>query len=108
MSITIKIEADNLDKAKILSDEACENALMTCGQIYENHAGDYAPVNTGRLRNSIEHHMEGNDTVVIQTDVEYAVYQEMGTRRMKPHPFMRPAGLNHIGEYKKTIESMLK
>lgn len=104
----IVVDANHLDEIKVLSDAACKQALELCGQAYENHARDYSPVDTGRLRNSIEHHPEGNDTMVIQTNVEYAIYQEFGTSRQSGTPFMRPAGNNHIGEYKNIIEQALK
>ena len=104
----IVVEVNNLDEAKVLCKEACRQALEQCGQAYENHAKVYSPVDTGRLRNSIEHHLEGDDTVVIETNVEYAVYQEFGTSRQSGTPFLRPAGNNHISEYKNIIESALK
>lgn len=53
-----------------------------------------APVDTGRLRASITHEMgaEGRDLVArIGTNVHYAPYLELGTRRMTPRPFLRPA-----------------
>lgn len=47
----------------------------------------YAPVDTGRLRESI--HEEGDEEIVV--GAEYGVYVEMGTRDMAPQPYMRPA-----------------
>jgi len=104
----IIIDANNLDAAKVLSDEACERALERCGQLWEDRAKVYAPVDTGRLRNSINHHLQSSDTVVTETNVEYAIYQEFGTSRQSGTPFLRPAGLNHIAEYKAIIEQSLK
>lgn len=104
----IVVEVNNLDEVKAISDEACERALEMCGQVWENHARDYAPVDTGRLRNSIEHHLESSDTVAVQTNVEYAIYQEMGTSRQSGTPFLKPSGENHVAEYGKILEQMLK
>ena len=104
----IEIVLNNLDAAKIMSDQACKQALEKCGQVYEDRAKSYSPVDTGRLRNSIEHHMEGNDTVVIETNVEYAIYQEMGTRNQSGTPFLRPAGQNHVQEYLNILQQSLK
>lgn len=33
----------------------------------------------------------GNPTWVVGTNVHYAVHQELGTSRMSPNPFLRPA-----------------
>lgn len=104
----IVVEKNNIDEAIRISDEAVKRALNVWGQSYENHAKTYAPVDTGRLRNSINHKPQGNDTEVVQTNVEYAIYQEMGTSRQRGTPFMRPAGENHVAEYKSIIESELK
>lgn len=104
----IKIEVNNIRNVKQLSDEACQQALELWGQAFENHASDYAPVDTGRLQNSIEHHPEGDDTMVVQTDVEYSVYQELGTSRQKGTPYFRPSANNHLAEYKALIERALK
>lgn len=104
----IKIEVNNIKNIEQLSEEACQQALELWGQAFENHASDYAPVDTGRLQNSIEHHPEGDDTMVVQTDVEYAIYQELGTSRQRGTPFFRPSAMNHLSEYRNIITSALK
>ena len=53
-----------------------------------------APVDTGRLRDSISGHIEQMMEVVvlyIQTDVDYAIHQEFGTVYQNAQPFLRPA-----------------
>lgn len=104
----IIIDKNNIGEAKRISDEAVKRALNEWGQAYENHAADYAPVDTGRLQNSIKHKPQSKDTEVVYTNVEYAIYQEMGTSKMKAQPYMRPAGENHLAEYKSIIERELK
>ena len=49
-----------------------------------------APVGGGRLKGSIDYRIEG-DTGYVGSPVEYAIYQEFGTRYMAPQPFLRPA-----------------
>lgn len=60
----------------------------------QRRAKQIAPVDTGRLRSSVEYEV-GRDSrglvARIGTDVTYAVYLEFGTRRMAPRPFLRPA-----------------
>ena len=59
-----------------------------------NHAVRACPVDTGRLRSSITEEM-GRDSrglvARIGTNVEYAAYVELGTRRMRAQPYLRPA-----------------
>ena len=51
-----------------------------------------APVDTGRLRNSITHEERDDGlAAVIGTNVEYAPYQEFGTRFHAAQPFLLPA-----------------
>lgn len=53
---------------------------------------------------------KGDKTVYIGTNVEYAAYVELGTMNPKrnPKPYLKPALLNHVNEYKKIIEEYLK
>jgi HK97 gp10 family phage protein len=48
-------------------------------------------VRTGRYRDSIHTTRTGSGAYTVTTDVEYAVYQEFGTRYMAAHPAMVPA-----------------
>jgi HK97 gp10 family phage protein len=53
-----------------------------------------APVDTGRLRSSISHQLtvDGQGLVAyVGTNVDYAIFQELGTRFMPAQPFLRPA-----------------
>lgn len=108
MGIKIVIDANDLDIVKEMSDEAVARGLELCGALWESDAKQLAPVDTGRLRNSIEHHPEGNDTMVVGSDVEYAIYQEMGTSRMKAQPFLKPSGEGNVKQFKIIIENELK
>lgn len=60
----------------------------------ETAAKRACPVDTGRLRSSITQRL-ANDAqgllAVIGTNVTYAPYVELGTRRMAPQPYLRPA-----------------
>lgn len=48
------------------------------------------------------------ERVYIGTNVEYAPYVEMGTVKMKPKPYLKPAIANNAAEYKSIIERELK
>ena len=62
--------------------DACERALWRCGEKAEEYAKDLCPVDTGNLRNSITHAERaeaGGGEMYVGTNVDYSVYQEMGT-----------------------------
>lgn len=60
----------------------------TIGLLIESTAKELAPVDTGRLRSSI-HYDKASGTV--GSNVTYAPFIELGTRRMRAQPFLFPA-----------------
>lgn len=106
--IKFEIEMNELLSAKELAEESIARALEQCGALWETNAKQLSPVDTGRLRNSIEHHAENETTMVVETDVEYAVYQEMGTRYQSGTPFIKPSGEQLVQTFKQVIENELK
>ncbi|MHA1737923.1 MAG: HK97 gp10 family phage protein [Candidatus Heimdallarchaeota archaeon] len=46
-----------------------------------------APVDTGRLRNSVRVTFKGNTLII--TMVDYGMFVEFGTNRQRPNPFIR-------------------
>lgn len=66
-------------------------------------------VDTGALRNSVTHHVDvAGEYVVVGTNVEYAPSIELGTSRHQAWPFLRPAGTEHVSEYRRVLESKLR
>lgn len=60
----------------------------------ESTAKRLCPVDTGRLRSSITHAMQRDGLGLradIGTNVEYAVFVELGTSRVPARPFLRQA-----------------
>ena len=108
MAVTsdVKIQSNKQEVLNHLPD-AIEAALEAIGLTAESYAKENCPVDTGRLRNSITHAVEG-DAVYIGTNVEYAPYVELGTSRMPARPFLGPAAENHGEEYKELFESAMK
>lgn len=105
MSVEIRDNTRECIKAK---DEAVRRALEMIGLQAEGYAKLLCPVDTGRLRNSITHAQEDEETEVIGSAVEYAPYVEYGTQRSKAQPYMKPAVENHISEYRQIAENCLK
>jgi HK97 gp10 family phage protein len=100
---------------KIIDKSIDVGILETCIKITAE-AKSAAPLDKGRLRNSIMYKTTSKDggfnndssrekadrQLEIQpkklegyvgANLEYAIYQEYGTRKMAPQPFLRPAGL---------------
>ena len=79
MNISYKITSDNTQQIIAEKNDAVLRALEIIGQVVENSAAGYAPVDTGNLRNSITHEVDdGEHCVYIGSNVEYAPYQELG------------------------------
>lgn len=125
----------NLDEVLEAKDEAILKALIDIGQDAEGYAKQYAPVDTGNLRNSISNEVsESESAVYIGTNVEYGPYLEFGTGKfaeggggrqtpwryqdeygrwhtsvgIPAQPYLRPAIENHLQEYKETFEDHLR
>ena len=102
------IDENDIGKVKAISDQDIRRALEQCGMLWETDAKKITPVDTGRLRNSIEHHQEGDDTMVVQTNVEYAIYVHEGARGRRGRPFIRASGQQDVQRFKQIIEKELK
>lgn len=124
---------DNSKAVLEAMQRAVERGLETCGLVAEGYAKKLAPVDTVNLRNSISHKVDPDEPACyIGSDVEYAVYQEMGTGqyvsggRPSPwvyqddkgnwhwtkgnpaKPFLKPAVADHAQQYRQIIENELK
>ena len=116
MAQNIEITVNNINLCKHELEEAIGNILEICGGKAEGYAIALAPVDTGSLKGSIRKEIEDNRSVAVKAgggfyvkkDVVYAGYVELGTRRMKAQPYLRPAFTEHLTEYKSIMESELK
>lgn len=77
----------------------------------EDLAKNFAPVDTGDLRASIGHEVRSGGARGIFGDlfvgVDYGAFQELGTSRNPPHPYMRPAILQVLQPYELSGEGTL-
>ena len=64
-----------------------ESVLTRIAIRFQNELILVAPVDTGRLRASINVTIKGNTIIV--TMVDYAMFVEFGTNRQRPNPFIR-------------------
>lgn len=107
-NINIQIQiTDNSPEVLAAVKTAVGRALWAMGAAAEGHAKSNAPVDTGRLRNSITH-QEIADATVIGTNVEYAAAQELGTSRgIRPKHYLKNAVANNTAEYKNIIKDSM-
>lgn len=116
----VYIRANNMRAILALKNEAVQMALTVIGieaeknakieitkKVYDTPESKSGYKRTGRLRNSITNDHD-DTTVYVGTDVEYALYVELGTSKMPERPFIRPAVENYIDEYQKIFERILE
>lgn len=86
------------------------NWLYAIGLDASSVAADKAPVDTGRLKNSISNAVDEEELAAyIGTNVEYAPYQEFGTSRgIEGKHFIQFGATAHASEYKAMLEERLK
>lgn len=118
MSISVTLQ-DNSGKLLSEMKNASSTALEAVGLMMESYAkqelskpkshrdGSVRPnVITGRLRNSISHKVSG-DSVAVGSEVEYAQFVELGTRKATAYPYLKPAVTEHTSEYKQILKNKL-
>lgn len=125
---------DNSDEVRALMKQARDRALEIIGLKAEGYAKKLcpvAPVNGGRLRNSISHKVSDGE-VYIGSNAEYTAYVELGTgvyypggrdtpwryqdangnwhttTGSPPQPFLKPAVVDHRSEYRDIVKNELK
>ena len=80
-----------------------ERKLHTAGAAIRSRAYMLAPKKTGAMAASIDYRVVGS-TLTIFVGAPYGMFQEFGTRSIRPHPDIRPA-LNELGRiFGSTIE----
>lgn len=71
---------DHSAECKEALNDALVRALEKCGLVAEAYAKQLCPVDTGNLRNSINHAVDPEEPAAyIGSNVEYAAYVELGT-----------------------------
>lgn len=104
MDVTFTSHAEDVRNAAAARKQV---ALEIIGMMGEEYAKRACPVDTGRLRNSINHATD-EDSAYIGTNIEYAPYVELGTRKMQAKPYLRPAVTEHTETYKGVVERVYR
>ena len=98
---------DNSQQILSALEKGIKNGLEAIGLTAETYAKKATPVDTGRLRNSISHTVDG-EAAYIGSNVEYAPYVELGTSRAKAHHMLQKAATEHSAEYKRLAEDAVQ
>lgn len=132
IKVNIKDASERLDSLENELPNLLEQALEKACLVVENSAKQNCPVDSGQLRQSIKHEVDGL-TGEIGTNVEYAPYIEIGTgiystqgngrqtpwkyqdakgqwhttKGMKAQPFLKPALESNFGQIARCFEELL-
>jgi HK97 gp10 family phage protein len=87
----IRLDTTVLDKITAELEPKAEAHIAKTAFDVEADAKIFAPVRYGFLRNSIEAIKKSKFLWWIQDGVDYGIYQELGTYKMRAQPFMLPA-----------------
>jgi HK97 gp10 family phage protein len=108
-----KVQKDQLSRAindaiKKAPQEVWDELVVT-GLEIENDAKRLTPVQTGRLRSSIQNDRDKrNLSVEIGSNVEYAPAVEFGTVKQRAQPYLQPAYERNIRKLIGRLQKMTK
>ena len=97
-SINIIVDTAGLDNIMASLPGKTTELLQRGALGVESTAIQLAPVDTGALRNSIGTEQQSPFMFWVMDGVNYGVYQELGTYKMRAQPFMTPAVESHRDE----------
>lgn len=87
---TVRIDTRRLHALRGALDGRAQQLIDKAAFDVEEGAKERAPVLTGFLKNSIATEIHPLKDIV-KVGAEYGIFQEMGTRSMRAHPFLIPA-----------------
>ncbi len=103
MEVQVK---NNLPRITSQIEKALSEAVRKAAFSIEAHAKTLCPVDTGLLRNSLQTTVESPTKATVGTNVEYAQYQEFGTRHQKGKAFMTPAADAEKKKFEKELQNI--
>lgn len=101
-----------LEKIPNELDKAVESVLEDNAQEIERDAKSFAPLDTGKLRQSIKSTQTKDKEYTIKANstgnAPYATFVEFGTRFMRAQPFLYPAFFKGRSRFIKDLENLLE
>jgi HK97 gp10 family phage protein len=89
---------DNSQAALNMTVQKRKLLLGILGEKVTSRAKTKCPVDTGNLRSSVNSVVINDEKVRIGTNVNYSVFVEKGTYKMKAQPFLYPAAQEIVKE----------
>lgn len=99
-----KLAAD-LTRSAVTVEPLARMVVAKTARDIEADAKVFAPVDTGNLEASITSDVKGLSAEIGPT-ASYGIYQELGTSKMAPQPFMGPAAGRRVGPFEKAMAQL--
>ncbi len=97
----VTLDTSQLDRLAKSLDTNVDRALASLAEYVKGNAANLAPYDTGALSNSISTEKERELLYIVFDQVEYGLWQELGTSKIAAQPFMVPAierGFDHVSK----------
>ena len=95
MSVIARLDTDKLDQIRVRMQGEGPTIVETAAKLAEAEAKINAPYKTGFLTNSIKAEKKSLLTWFVNVYAHYGKYQELGTSKMSPRPYLTPA-VEHV------------
>lgn len=111
-AVTLTLKGDKelqkmLERCK--SKEKLKACVKRSGATLHEFSMRNSPYDTGMLRRSIHLRLtDGGMTAEVGPTMDYGIYQELGTRFMGAHPYLRPALETAGAEFKANVEKVVR
>lgn len=90
-------------------DKDIHDKLTLAGELVSSSAKKNAPFKTGTLRDSINYKVDDADkSVTVGTNVHYAVFQEFGTKYIKPTWFLTRGLAENLAKIRQIFAKRIK
>jgi HK97 gp10 family phage protein len=101
MPFKLEISVDSKEVQSVINQimnavsESVNASLLQAGEEIVSEAQRVVPVKTGYLRSTIGILESGPNSITVGATAPYSAFVELGTRFMRPRPYLSPA-VNHM------------
>lgn len=90
IKVELVVNYNNMPKLKSAMRQEADKAIKATVAEGVELAKKNAPVDTGALQDEIHGEDEGDLTGSVVSSIDYAIFNELGTVKMAPQPYMTP------------------